>query len=148
MIYIGGAVVGYYDFLEQAPKDLAHSIYRLVLVELAILLKLRQEVCGAFDRTSYELREEGYVRKESDNVACGFYFATIDINGVTKRLEGVEGDTHRQDDAQQQAICGNAEQLPELADKEVLVLEQVKDCQIEDNIGGSPELRREAVFAC
>ena len=98
LVHVGGTVIGYYDFLEQAPEDLAHPIGGLVVGELAVSEELRQEVGGSFYRISNELREERDKGKESDDVAGWFYFLAIDIDGVTERLESIERDSYRKDE--------------------------------------------------
>ena len=90
LIHISRTVVSDYYLFEQAPLDLAHSVHSLVVIEFAVGLELRQEVGCAFYRACNKLREESHVRKEGNNVACGFHLLTIHINGITERLECIE----------------------------------------------------------
>ena len=140
LIHIGGAVVGNDDLFEQSPQDLSHTVHCLVVIELAVGLELRQEVGGTFDRSGNELREEGYVGEESDDVACGGYLLAINIDGVTECLESIERYTYRQDDTEQEAVRGNAEELPELVHEEIIVLEDRKDGEIEGDVEPKPKL--------
>ena len=95
LIYIRRAVIGNYYLLEQAPKDLAHSIHGLIVRELAVGLELRKKVGGALNRACDELRKKGNIGEESHDVTCRFEFFAIDIYRVTERLERIERDTHR-----------------------------------------------------
>ncbi len=104
LIDINGAIVRHHDFLEQAPKDLPHAIDGFIVVEFSWFLKLRQEVCGSFDRTRHQLREEAHESEKLHNVVCRLQLATIDINTVAQGLKSVKANADRQNDFQQQAI--------------------------------------------
>ena len=43
---------------------------------------------------------------EFEEAAVGAKLAAIDVDGVAQRLEGVEGDAHRQDDVEQSRLKG------------------------------------------
>ena len=140
LVNVGGAVVGNHHFLEQAPKDLAHAVNGGGVVETAFLLELRQEVRGTLDGARHQLREEADVGEERHGVVGGAHAATIDIDGVGQRLECVERDADRQDEVQQKGIGLKSKQLRELADEEVVVLEQGEDAEVEDDVGPKDEL--------
>ena len=83
---------------------MTHTIGGLVVRELAILKELRQEVGGSFDWSCNELREERDKRKEGDDVFGRFDILAIYVDGIAECLEGVERDTYRQDDFDEQTI--------------------------------------------
>ena len=137
LVNIHGAIVGHHNLLEQAPKDLPHTIHGGVVVELAFLQELRQEVRRPLDGAGHELREERDEGEEGDDVLGRLNLAAIDINGIGKCLEGVERDADGKYHLEQQALRGNVEQLRELSDEEVIVLEDGQNQQIQDDIGRS-----------
>ena len=123
LVHISGAIIGYDDFLKQTPQDLTHTIYALVVREPTFSQELRQKVCGSFDRSGDELREESDKRKEGDDVFGWFYLFAINVDGVAEGLESVERDSYRKDDFDEQAIRRDSEQLAELACEEIVVFE-------------------------
>ena len=141
LIHISRAVVSNYYLFEQAPQDLAHSVHGLVVIEFAVGLELRQEVRGAFNRTCDKLREECYVRKEGNDITCWFYLLAIDVDGITECLESIERNADRKDDSKQKAVCGDAKELSELAYKEIVVLEDCENGEIESYISSCPYFR-------
>ena len=86
------------------------------------------------------MREERDEGEEGNNVFGGLDFASVDINGIRKSLEGVEGDAHGQNHLQQEPIRGDMEQLREFSDEEVIVFEQRKDAKVQNDIEGCPKL--------
>lgn len=119
----------------------------MVVRELAVGLKLRKKVGGALNRACDELRKKGDIGEESHDVTCRFEFLAIDINRVAEGLEGIEGDAYRKDDSEQKTICGDAEELAELGDKEIVVFEDGENGEIEHDIGYHPELSYEQTTA-
>ena len=140
LVDIHCAVVGHHDFLEQAPKDLTHPVDSSVVIKLAFLQELRQQVRRPFDRSSHELWEERDEGEEGDDVLGRLNLAAIDIDGVGKRLERVERDADGKYHLEQQALRGNVEQLRELGDKEVVVLEDGQNQEIKDDVGRGNQL--------
>ena len=90
MVYIDSAVVGYHYLLEQAPKDLAHTVNGGVIVEFAFLKELRQKVSRPLDGTGHQLWEKGNEGEKGDNVLGRFNLASINVDGIRQGLEGVE----------------------------------------------------------
>ena len=138
LIHICSAVIGNHYLFEQAPEYLAHSIHGLVIGEAPVRLELRQEVGSAFNRSGHQLREERNKSKESDDVLGGFYLLAIDIYRVAEGLESIEGNADRKDDFEEQAICVNAEELSKLGDKEVIVFEDGKYAEVENDVSRHP----------
>ena len=64
------------------------------------LLKLRDEVAGALNRTCDKLREEGDEERVEEEILLGLYIAPVYVDDVGKSLEGVEGYTHRQNEVE------------------------------------------------
>lgn len=96
---IDGEVVAEYNLLRQAveyPKD---RDAELPPAEAERLVNLRDKLLGAHDRTGDQLREEGNIEAEVQQVADRNYLAAIDVRGVGDDLEDIETDADGQDDA-------------------------------------------------
>lgn len=64
----------------------------------------------------------------------GLYLSPIDIYGIGQGLEGVETDTHRQHQVQEQAIGLATKEFGKGTDKEIVVLVCAEDSEIDDDI--------------
>ena len=117
------AVISHHNLLEQAPQNLSHAVGGVVVVEFALFKELRQKVRCSLNRTSHQLREERNESEESHDVLGGLNLTPIDVDGVGKGLESVEGDSTWEYHFQQQAISGDVEQFCKLGDEEVVILE-------------------------
>ena len=135
LVNIHSAIIGHHNLLEQAPKNLPHTVDGGVVVEFPFLQKLRQEVRRPLDGPGHELWEERDEGEEGDDVLGRLNLAAIDIDGVGKRLESVERDTDGQNHLQQKSVCGDVEQLRKLRDEEVIILEDSQNQQVQDDIG-------------
>ena len=78
-IHIHRAVVGHHYLLEQAPKDLTHTVNGSVVIEFSFLQELRQEVSRPIYGAGHQLREKRDEGEESNNVLGRLYLASIDI---------------------------------------------------------------------
>ena len=116
-----------------------HTIYALLVGEFAILEELRQEVRSSFNGTGYQLRKERYKRKESNDIFCRSYIASIDIYGITEGLERVERNADRKNNLKQKAIGANTKEMPKFRNKEIVIFERCKDSEVQYNIGCQPE---------
>ena len=96
---------------------------------------------GSLDGACHQLREETDVGEELHDVACRLDVAAIDVDAVTECLEGIETDAHRQDDV----LCRpvemvaehHEEQAVEVVNEEVVVFENPKNGQVEDDVAGT-----------
>ena len=137
---VGRTGVGDDDLLEHAPEDEAHAVAPLLVGEFAGRGDLWQEVGGALDGSSDELREEGDEGGEGDGVSGGLEVAPVDVDGVGEGLEGVEGDADGQDDLQGGGVHGDAKAVPggdPVLDEEVGVLEVAEDAEVDGE--GDPQ---------
>ena len=96
---------------------------------------MRQQIRRPLDGAGHQLREERYEGEEGNDVLGRLNLAAIDIDGIRKRLECVERDADGKYHLEQKPIGGNVEQLRELGDKEVVVLEDGQNQQIQDDVG-------------
>ena len=133
-IHVGGAVVRHDNLFEQSPKDLAHAVHRLRVVEMPLSEELRQEIGGAFDRSGNELGKERQECGKGNEVMRGLYLPTVHIYGIGQGLESVETDTHRENHVQEQAIGLAAKEFCKGTDKEIVVLVCAEDSEIDDDI--------------
>src|SRR5436190_21008987 len=84
------------------------------------------------------MREHGNEAGEIDEVRHCLCFAAIDVDGVAERLEGVETDAERQDDAEESIELGvlqseaGGERIPTF-DAEVEILEEAERGEIQEN---------------
>ena len=67
-----GASVSNDDLLYESPQQLFASVYCSVIVKLAVVLELGQQIRGPFDRASHQLREETDIGEELHNVMGSF----------------------------------------------------------------------------
>ena len=104
---------------------------------------MRQEVGGALDGPSNELREEGDKGAKGDGVSGGLEVVAVDVDGVGEGLEGEKGDADGQDDLQGGGVHGDAEAVPcgdPVFDEEVGVLEVAKDAEVDGEGDPDPSL--------
>ena len=134
-IHIHGAIIGHHYLLEQAPQDLPHPISSGVEMELAFFQKLRQKVSRTLDGACHQLREKRDESKKGNNIFRRLNLATIDIDGITQRLESVERYAYGKYNLQQQTIRGNVEQLRKLGDEKVVILENGQNQEVQDDVG-------------
>ena len=88
------------DLLEKPRQDEQPRATRVdPRLEARHRLHLRQQVRRPHDRPRHKLREERQVVCEVDHVPGRPDLAAIHVHHVAQRLEGVEGDAHRQHDA-------------------------------------------------
>src|SRR5690606_37919966 len=91
---------------------------------------------AAFDRSGHELREEGDVGEKLHRVPRGGEFTSIDIDDVTHRLGGVEGDADRQDEVKGRPLRLKSKVPPQAGrgfTKEIEVLEGEEDPEVDEN---------------
>ena len=93
-----GTIVSNDNFLEQSPKDLPHAVYGLRVHKCSFPAKLWEQVGGTFDRPGHQLWEKAHKSGKGDKVSDGFYFASININGVAHRLKCIKTDANREHD--------------------------------------------------
>ena len=139
-VHIHSAIICYHYLLEQAPKDLTHTVNGCVIVEFALLQELRQEVRRTLDRAGNQLREKRDEGKKGNNVCCGLYLPSVNINGITQGLESVERNAYGENHFQQQPIRGNMKQLRKLGDKKVVILEDGQNQKVQNDIGRGYQL--------
>ena len=144
-----GRVVGDDHLLEQAPQDEPETGLDLAQVDPPRALDLRQEATAAFDWTGDQLREEGDVEREVQGVLGRLRVSPVDVDGVAHRLEGVEGDTDRKDEAQRghgPLDAHHQKQVVEALDEKIEVLEEREDREVADDRDRRPPLANGLVF--
>ena len=99
-------------------------------------LDLRQQERGALDRAGHQVREERDEHGDVEQAAPRAQLAAIDVDRVAHRLEGVERDADRQDDAQHRQACTvsptAASTACDVVDEEVEVLEEPEHPEVRD----------------
>ena len=111
------------------------SLHSILIVERPGLLKLRKKVGGSFDRTRDKLREETYKSEKLNYVLRRFHFPTKNINTVTECLEGIKTDSDRKNNPQKQSVRSPSEkQFGKRGGEEVIILEDTKNKQIDDDV--------------
>ena len=134
VVGVDGAGVRHHHLLEHPPQDEPQAGDALLVGELALVLDLGQKPRGTLDGPGNELREETHERRKIDEAAGGFQGATVNVNGVRKRLEGVEADAHGQDDLQRRSVHGDAHRRPRIDptfDEEVGVFKVGEEAEVD-----------------
>lgn len=95
---VDGDIVGDDGFLEKSGHDEEDACAEHLTGDEEGTANLRNEVTRTDDRTCHKLREEADVEGVVEQAVEGTYRATIDVDGVAKRLEREEGDADGQED--------------------------------------------------
>lgn len=114
---------------------MAHTVNGSVVIELALLQKLRQEIRRPLNRAGHQLREKRDEGEKGDNVLGRLNLASVNVYGITQGLECVERNAYGKYHLQQQPIRGNVKQLRKLGDEKVVILEDGQNQQIQDDVG-------------
>src|SRR5438105_1170787 len=104
MAYNLAQVVGQRCFLNEAPENLATTVYRDGIVKSPFRKELWQQIRCAINWSRQKLRKECNVRQIFNHIRRSFQLTPVDVNGVGQRLKGVETDADRQDDLHQRCI--------------------------------------------
>ena len=91
-------IVGNDGFLEESGDDVEDTRAKHGIGDHERAANLWDEVAGTNDGACHQLREETDVEGIIEQPVEGLDVASIDIDGVTQRLEGEEGNAHRQED--------------------------------------------------
>ena len=128
----GGQHIGQDHLLEEAAEDQARGppgVDRRPVVRG----QLCQEVTGPHDRTGHQLGEEADEQGEVEEFVRRLQDATVYVERIRHRLEGVEADAHREDDPQwsrRDVQPQVAEQVHEGLHEEVGVLEEAQHPEV------------------
>ena len=90
LVHIHRAIVSHHYFLEQAPKDLTHTVNGGIVIEHPFLQKLRQKVGCPLNGAGHQLREKRDEGEKSNDVLGRFNLASVNVNGIRQSLESVE----------------------------------------------------------
>ena len=100
------------SFLKKPQQIRTKPLARLLGREAARRLDLRQQERRALNRAGDEVREERDEHGDVEQAAARAQLAAIDVDGVAHRLERVERDADRQEDAQRRLVHGRARTPP------------------------------------
>src|SRR5208283_7647 len=95
-LHIEGQIVGQGQLLEQANEEQRCAIGKVLQPHRRELIELRQQMPCALDRARHQLREEANKGREAQEIPLPVHLAEVEIDGVAQRLEGEEGDAHRE----------------------------------------------------
>ena len=118
-------IIGNNDFFEKAECETPDTLFEVSKAYVSILVKLMNKVLCFYDRTCNELREKGYIKSELYKALFCIYRTSYDVNGITKRLEGIEGNSYRKNYIKHTCVF-YAEKRSERADKEIEVLKEAE----------------------
>ena len=107
---IGRELIRDDHLLEEAGKDDFESFTQVVCIEPMLRLELRQQVLGALDGAGDKLREEGNEQRVIAEMPLGFDGAAVHVDDIAECLEGVERDTHGQDEVEEIVVHRQTEQ--------------------------------------
>ena len=94
-INVEAAAVCQYQLQEVAPNHQSHAGHNFIIAEPMPLLKLRQQIPRTFNRAGYQLREERHEQRIGQEVMFHLCRLTINVYGIAKSLENVEGNAYR-----------------------------------------------------
>src|SRR5947207_11433307 len=126
-------MVGNRNFLEEPLKHQAATAHDVAIGEASQPGELREKIGGALDRTSHQMRKEGYESEVGQEIAAGGQPAPVNVDCVTQRLERVETDSRRQDHVQQQRMDVEARLIQrqyQAAHEEIVVFEEPQQTQV------------------
>lgn len=136
-----GHVIGDDDLHEEATDDEVEALGEVIAIDRTWLLQLRKETGRALDGSGDELWEVGDEEGEIDEVPRGLGLASVDVDRVRHRLEGVKRDANGEDDIQRrrgEAEADGIEKGGGVLDEEVEVFKEAEDTEVRDHRDGDP----------
>ena len=127
------------QFFEKAPGHQLQAVSGAVIGEGPLLPQLGQQAGGLFDWPRHQLGEEGDEQGESSEIPLRRHFPPVDVNGVAECLEGIKGNTHRQDDIQDREGEGDGNgpaQVGQGLAEEIHVFEEEQQAQVHGQAHG------------
>ena len=119
--------------LEQARHDPHRAVLEIGGRGPRHGLELREQALGPHDRPGDELREEGHVEREVEQVVGRPVAPPVDLERVAHRLERVEGDADGQRDVEprpQRRFRGQQREVRQTAGEEGAVLEVAEQAEV------------------
>src|SRR5207249_9194199 len=107
------------------------------------LRELGQQMFGALDGAGDELWKKRDISEKLDEIARRFHLSAINVNGITHRLEGVEGNTDRQDHPKSANLEGNTQILQDSRegfDEEIVIFKKTENRKIGDDTEATEKL--------
>ena len=123
------AIVRDNHFLKQAPENLPHSVYRLIVLKGFLFKKLREQMRSPFNGPCHQLRKEAHIGRKSDHVLAGLQLLSVHINRIAKGLEGIKTNPHRQHDIQRtrmKVLPEKGKSRNKIVEEEIIVFEKTR----------------------
>ena len=142
-------VVGNDKFEEKAPQHQLYPPDGPLAVETVLLVKLAQQVGGALDGARHQLREERDEERIDEEVLFRLGRPAVHVDGVTQRLEDVEGDAHGQEDVELRnghPQAEGAEKARHALCRPVEILEKKQYRKVDDERGHQERLLPLSIF--
>lgn len=108
-----------------------------------LLPELAQQVARPLDRTRHQLRKERHEERKDAQVLLRLDPAVVHVDRVAHRLEGIEGDTHGQQQLEGGRRVAHPHQIGQIrgsAVEEVVVLEGEENTQVGEQAQPQPGL--------
>ena len=138
VVDVFGTLVCDHYFLEVSPKHLPEAVGGQRIIEVAFFPELREEVRRPLDGTCDKLGEETHVGEELDYVTRVRYLAAADIDRVADGLEGIETDSHGENELEEQPVRVTSEKgVRKRGDEEIVVLEDAQDAAVHQDVDGA-----------
>ena len=105
--------IGNDDLFKEADRHLLQADEGVIRFELVMSLELGEKIVGTLDRARNELGEEGNEERVPAEMSFRLDLASVNVNNVGERLEGIEGDTDGEDQLERDEIRFSAEEIPD-----------------------------------
>ncbi len=131
-------VVGNDGFLQESAHEEEDTAAKHIGRDAQGTADLWQEVAGTDNGAGHQLRKERHVEGIVEQAAQGSELTSIDVEGITQRLEGEKGDAHREEDVE-----GTERDAPQRAQplvEEVGVLEVAEQSEVDAEAQQHPGL--------
>src|SRR3989338_4418235 len=135
-VHSRGQCVGNDHFFEEAPEHKTEPVADAGEIDGVLLTELMQQILRPLDGTGDQLGEEHDIEGVDAEVPLGLLYPPIHLDGVTHRLEGVEGETDGKDDGKCLDRVVPVEELRQsvqICAEEVEILEESKKTDISDD---------------
>jgi hypothetical protein len=145
---IGGAGqhgVGQDNFFEKTERHQKQAPKKTPGLRFGRLQQLRQKISRADDWSRDQLREKRDREHEIAQRFRGLHDATIDVERVGQGVEGVEGNSDRQEDVEMRRLINDADarhQPLKIFEQEISVFEKAEHAQVGGEAGHEPEFAR------
>src|SRR5690606_4434368 len=129
-VYQYGERVGDPDFLKISNQHRTKATDKTSPFERVVAIELREKHLRSYNRTGNKLREKGDKNRKAEQGGFRSNLASVDVECIAHRLEGVKRNSYRQHDVQHSHLSPQAQGAHDLVcgiNKEIEVLEESEE---------------------